>query len=49
LASILDNQQLILTRIQQLERPVKLERTCPKCSRQYDGDMHSCPHCGYRD
>ena len=48
LAVILENQELILTRIQQLDKPSKVQNTCPRCSRQYDGDMHSCPHCGYK-
>jgi hypothetical protein len=49
LAMILENQALILSHIQTLPRPSKEKSTCSRCGKQYDGDMNSCPHCGYRD
>ena len=49
LSTILDNQQAILNGLQRLDKPAKQKTTCPKCGGQYDGDMHSCPYCGYRE
>lgn len=49
LARILENQELILIHIQWLDKPSKVQNTCPRCDRKYDGEMHSCPHCGYKE
>lgn len=53
LAKVLENQEAILYKLQYFEEIYKSARrqetkVCPKCSRQYEGDMNSCPHCGHR-
>ena len=48
LSMVLDNQQAILAGLRKLKRPAE-KVACPKCGKQYDGDMNSCPHCGYRE
>lgn len=54
LSKILDNQESILYRLEYIEETAKGSRArekkvCPNCSRQYDGDRNSCPHCGHRE
>lgn len=54
LAKILDNQEKLMHQLRWMEGRWQEEKTamkkaCPKCNRMYDGDMNSCPHCGYRE
>lgn len=48
LSMILDNQQAIFVELRKLKKPVG-KIPCPKCGREYDEDMNSCPYCGYRE
>ena len=51
LSMILSNQERILRHFQsQSTQSRKLipQKTCPKCENNYDGDMSSCPNCGFK-
>ena len=56
LAEIIDNQERILWNVQNgqgqsgTKQKIDLsdKKVCPKCEREYDNDMYSCPYCGCR-
>ena len=51
LSMILSNQEKILFRLEYHATKAKKQlpqTTCAKCSRDYDSDMTSCSHCGFK-
>ncbi|MCT2537895.1 hypothetical protein NC661_20115 [Aquibacillus koreensis] len=50
LGILLDNQEKILLAIwRQENNKVQVEpKTCARCSHEYDGEMVSCPNCGFK-
>ena len=51
LSMILSNQEKILNQLQppstQLRKLIP-QKTCTRCDKKHDGDMSSCPYCGFK-
>ena len=51
LYKILENQEQIMNQLfhqSTQTRKQVAKKTCPKCENKHDGDMTSCPNCGFK-